>query len=715
MQKNGQSTGFLRVFLLAAWVLLGFPRAYATDVTLAWDPPTVTSNLVGYVVYYGTTSGSYSGSTNVGNVTTATVQGLTPSTTYYFAASSVDNRGYISDYSTEISYLTPDPVPTLPSLGSVAVTRNVTTSPLAITLGPGGSETNWILSATSSDPLIIANSGLTLGGSSTNRWITLTPVQDAVGSVVITLRLRDSSRTNTATFTATVAPPNLAPVVSAGTNATILTNVTFMLRGRATDDGQPAVPGRVTVQWSKVTGPGTVTFGNSNFMVTTVRFSSGGIYRLKLTATDGQLTSTSEVVVRVQNRTDLTPPIIADYVVSEVTDTTVTLEWLTNELADDQVQYTPEFLSPLNSLLNPIPRLSHTVTISNLTESTTYSFVAKSRDTSLNRTNSDPLSVATLSSSFFSAPVPPASSLSSAPSGYAFDGDDQLQPALSGASFPVEAPVSGVYYVWVRVVPPSNIYQPFSVSLNNGPADLFDPNAGYWRSPAEWILLTGRSGQLPGEGVPVRTLSLSAGTHNLMFSGNDAPASVTRIFISTDPDETPSDAVTLAKLVIPIRSGWSMVACPLQGSSSTVATLMPSPPPFTVFYKYDPSVRDYVANVFNGTTWDNPAMALAPGEGGLVFNPDAPFTWEIRGTIATPTTPIGSLLQTGLNFVSLPVPRAGLLKTVLPGYVFKAGDQLFRMNAVDGSYISHRFDGQAWDRIPVINLGEAFFLSLTPR
>ena len=54
------------------------------SVTLAWNTdtdPTVT----GYKVDYGTSSGSYTQTENVGNVTAATVSGLTAGTTYYFA------------------------------------------------------------------------------------------------------------------------------------------------------------------------------------------------------------------------------------------------------------------------------------------------------------------------------------------------------------------------------------------------------------------------------------------------------------------------------------------------------------------------------------------------------------------------------------------------------------------------------------------------------
>jgi PKD repeat protein len=55
----------------------------------------------------------------------------------------------------------------------------------------------------------------------------------------------------------------------------------------------------LTRTWTKVTGPGTVTFGNANSASTTASFSTAGIYTLRLTASDGSLTTTDDVVVEV--------------------------------------------------------------------------------------------------------------------------------------------------------------------------------------------------------------------------------------------------------------------------------------------------------------------------------------------------------------------------------------------------------------------------------
>ena len=62
-----------------------------------------------------------------------------------------------------------------------------------------------------------------------------------------------------------------------------------------TDDGQPNPPAAVTTTWSKVSGPGTVTFGNANAVTTTATFSTSGTYVLRLTASDSALQTTDDV------------------------------------------------------------------------------------------------------------------------------------------------------------------------------------------------------------------------------------------------------------------------------------------------------------------------------------------------------------------------------------------------------------------------------------
>ena len=71
-------------------------------INLAWDPSTG-PGLAGYKVYYGTASRAYSNSTDVGNVTTNDITGLTKGQTYFIAITAYDTSHNESSYSNEVS------------------------------------------------------------------------------------------------------------------------------------------------------------------------------------------------------------------------------------------------------------------------------------------------------------------------------------------------------------------------------------------------------------------------------------------------------------------------------------------------------------------------------------------------------------------------------------------------------------------------------------
>jgi hypothetical protein len=90
--------------LLALVLVLGATSvAHAGTISVAWDSLTH-PDLVGYRVYYGTASGTYPQSVDVGLTPQATLTGLTDCTTYYVAVKGRASDGSLSPtYSTEIS------------------------------------------------------------------------------------------------------------------------------------------------------------------------------------------------------------------------------------------------------------------------------------------------------------------------------------------------------------------------------------------------------------------------------------------------------------------------------------------------------------------------------------------------------------------------------------------------------------------------------------
>src|SRR5215471_9428230 len=103
---------FVRRFGWVLWIacasLLEAVAVSATlpSVTLAWNPSPA-SNIAGYRLYLGLSSGNYATSLDVGATTNATLANLTPGTTYFFAVTAYDTNRLESPFSGEISYTVP--------------------------------------------------------------------------------------------------------------------------------------------------------------------------------------------------------------------------------------------------------------------------------------------------------------------------------------------------------------------------------------------------------------------------------------------------------------------------------------------------------------------------------------------------------------------------------------------------------------------------------
>jgi hypothetical protein len=83
--------------------------------------------------------------------------------------------------------------------------------------------------------------------------------------------------------------------VNAGIDQAVTLPATASLVGTAADDGSPA--GVYTHTWTKVSGPGTVTFGNAALLSTTATFSVAGTYVIRLTANDGNYNTSDDLTV----------------------------------------------------------------------------------------------------------------------------------------------------------------------------------------------------------------------------------------------------------------------------------------------------------------------------------------------------------------------------------------------------------------------------------
>lgn len=61
------------------------------------------NDLAGYRVYYGTSSGNYTNSVDIGIANSVVIDNLTPGSVYYFVITAYDSSGNESGYSAEVS------------------------------------------------------------------------------------------------------------------------------------------------------------------------------------------------------------------------------------------------------------------------------------------------------------------------------------------------------------------------------------------------------------------------------------------------------------------------------------------------------------------------------------------------------------------------------------------------------------------------------------
>ena len=182
------------------------------------------------------------------------------------------------------------------------------------------------------------------------------------------------------------SPVNQAPVVNAGSNQAITLPARAVLNGTVNDDGLPY--NSLTLGWTRVSGPGSVTFSASTAAQTTAAFSAAGVYVLQLVASDGVLSGSSQMTVTVNVAVDLTGPSLTQVAASNLTTTGATISWTSDEPATGEVLYGTTSSLGSNSGANATLVTSHTVTLSALTAGTAYYYAVRSADAAGNTTTS---------------------------------------------------------------------------------------------------------------------------------------------------------------------------------------------------------------------------------------------------------------------------------------------------------------------------------------
>ncbi len=154
---------------------------------------------------------------------------------------------------------------------------------------------------------------VSFNSTSTTNWNTWTTVNASVElntgkHVLRAVFVNGEFNLGKMTFTRTGDLSYSPPVANAGSNVTvILPSTTAQLDGSATENPGAAT---LTYEWSQVYGPSTVEFSDASVISPTVSNLEDGIYKCKLTVSDGTNSSTSYVLVIV-SETGNTPPTVA--------------------------------------------------------------------------------------------------------------------------------------------------------------------------------------------------------------------------------------------------------------------------------------------------------------------------------------------------------------------------------------------------------------------
>ncbi len=216
----------------------------AASISLAWDA-NAESDLAGYIVSYGTTSGVYTNEVTVGNQTTWTATGLTAGQRYYFALKAYNHDQLQSSFSVEVDGVAPTGVtPSVLNLNNVNVTEGASGTALATftaTLSPASTQTvtvNYTTvngTATGGSDYVAANGILTFAPGVSTRPIGVTLNGDTTVEPNETFSVTLSGALNavlgTASGTGTImnddaaAPPTVTASPATVTPGSVITTI----------------------------------------------------------------------------------------------------------------------------------------------------------------------------------------------------------------------------------------------------------------------------------------------------------------------------------------------------------------------------------------------------------------------------------------------------------------------------------------------------------
>jgi hypothetical protein len=209
----------------AAYVFVVPPTAVSFSLAVTQNQPasgtlTITGAASGplqFVLLSNGTKGTASiTNASTGAFTYTPAPNATGSDAFTFA---VNNSVSTSNVATVTVSITSNDAPTISQIPSATTPRNTAVT-IHFTVDDDGGAAGVSVSGVSSNSVVVPSGSLTLGGTGTNRTVTITPAPNQQGVTTITLQASDGGRTATRVFTVTVGTftPFAEQLVAAATS-----------------------------------------------------------------------------------------------------------------------------------------------------------------------------------------------------------------------------------------------------------------------------------------------------------------------------------------------------------------------------------------------------------------------------------------------------------------------------------------------------------------
>jgi hypothetical protein len=330
----------------------------------------------------------YQDATLLSEVTVAPFQHVITSATngaYNFRVEATDNGGLVGASATIVIYVggndTTPPVIANVAAGNITATSATigwTTDEAGDTQVEYGLTTAYGSSTTINATMVTAHSQGLSGLSASTTYNYRVKSRDATGNL---------ATSGNFTFTTAAAPDTTAPTISA-------VSVTNITPSGATINWSTNEASDTQVEYGLTTAYGSSTTINAA-MVTAHSQGISGLtasttynYRVKSRDAAGNLATSGNFIFTTLAAPDTTAPTISAVSVTNITTSGATINWLTNESSNTQVEYGPTTAYGSSTTINATMVTAHSQGISGLTASTTYNYRVISRDAAGNRATS---------------------------------------------------------------------------------------------------------------------------------------------------------------------------------------------------------------------------------------------------------------------------------------------------------------------------------------